>query len=31
MLAEADKDGDGLISKKEFLHIMKQTNMFFMK
>lgn len=28
MLAEADIDGDGRISQKEFLSIMKQTNLF---
>lgn len=28
MLAEADKDGDGKISKQEFVFIMKQTNLF---
>ena len=28
MIAEADEDGDGKISKREFLHIMKQTNLF---
>ena len=28
MLTEADKNGDGKISKQEFLAIMKQTNLF---
>ena len=28
MLAAADKNGDGKISREEFIHIMKQTNLF---
>lgn len=28
MLAEADKDGDGMISKGEFLAVIKQTCLF---
>ena len=28
MLSEADKDGDGMISKEEFVAVMKQTNLF---
>ncbi len=28
MLAEADKDGDGKISKEDFLAIIKQTNLY---
>lgn len=31
MLAEADKDGDGKISKEEYLTIMRQTNLFRIK
>ena len=28
MLAEADKDGDGKISKEEFLAVIKRTSLF---
>ena len=28
LMEEADKDGDGLISKEDFISVMKRTNLF---
>lgn len=28
LLEEADKDGDGLINKEDFISVMKRTNLF---